>query len=363
MVLTTLIPFGVVALLVLANALYVAAEFGAVGVRRSRVRRLAEDGHIRASRLLPYIEDPAALVRYLSATQVGITLASLTLGAYAEHRFSGSVEGALAGRFGLDEIAAHSTAAVLILVGLTAVQLVGGELVPKSVALQHPTETALITIVPMRWSLALFSPFSAVLNITSRIVLRLFGSSDASHRHIHSPEEIELLIAESRDGGLLEPDEHRRLRRALRLGLRTARDLMVPIARVTRLRVDAPWDETVRVVTSTPFSRLPVYRGESDRIVGTLRVTDLAAAFAAGEAGRKPARGSGLSDAEGLEKWIRPVVGVREEMAADRIVTLLRERRSHQAIVVDADGRALGLLTIQDILNELLGAPPPTRPA
>ena len=252
---TGLVPLGIVVLLVLANALFVAAEFGAVGVRRSRVRRLAEDGHVRAQRLLPFIEDPAALVKYLSATQVGITLASLTLGAYAEHRFSGAVEGAVAGGFGLDQIAAHSTAAVLLLLVLTALQLVIGELVPKSLALQHPTETALVTIVPMRWSLAVFRPFTALLNATSRVVLRLVGVHASSHRHIHSPEEIELLIAESRDGGLLEPDEHRRLHRALRLGLRSARDIMVPLARVTKLHVDAPWPDVVRVVASSPFSR------------------------------------------------------------------------------------------------------------
>lgn len=344
MLLAALGPLSIVALLVLANALYVAAEFGAVGVRRSRVRRMAEDGHVRARRLLPFIEDPAALVKYLSATQVGITLASLTLGAYAEHRFGDVVQSAVVSRFGMDEGAAHSTSSVLILLVLTAVQLVIGELVPKSLALQHPTETALITIVPMRWSLAVFRPFTALLNATGRVVLRAIGAGASSHRHIHSPEEIELLIAESRDGGLLEPDEHRRLHRALRLGLRSARDLMVPLTRVTKLRIDAPWAEVVRLVTSSPFSRIPVYRDAPDRIVGTLRVTDLLAHFAS--------EGPGP-----LEPLIRPVVGVRENLPADRIVTLLRERRAHQAVVVDAAGGALGLVTMQDILNELLGAP------
>lgn len=341
---TALVPLGVVALLILANALYVAAEFGAVGVRRSRVRRMADDGHRLARRLLPFIEDPAALVRYTSVSQIGITLSSLTLGAYAEAAFGGAAARALAGRFDLDPVAAYSTGAALILLILTAAQLVAGELVPKSVALQYPTETALATVLPMQWSLTLFRPFTALLNATAALVLRPFGGSGTSHRHIHSPDEIELLIAESRDGGLLEPDEHRRLHRALRLSLRTARDLMVPRDRVTMLPIDAAWPVVTQIVTSSPFSRLPVYRGAPDRIVGTLRVKDLVAHYAA----EGPAA---------LESLMRPIVGVREDAPADRIVTLLRERRSHQAVVVDAEGRALGLVTIQDVLNELLGAP------
>ena len=327
--------------LVLANALYVAAEFSAVRVRRSRVRRLAEEGHVLARWLLPYVERPAALVRYLSASQIGITLSSLTLGAYTEAHFSGSIESALRAWFGLDAPRAHSIGAVVLLTTLTAGQLVIGELVPKSLALQHPTGVAFATIVPMRWSLAIFRPFTALLNATARLLVRLFGSTAATHRHVHSPEEIELLMAESREGGLLEPDEHRRLRSALRLGLRTARDLMVPLGRATMLRIDTPWEEVVRTVAATPFSRLPVYRGTPQRVVGMLRVKDLVGHYAA--AGPLP-----------LERLIRPIAGVAANLPADGVVTLLRDRRTHQGVVVDAAGRALGLVTIQDVLNELL---------
>jgi CBS domain containing-hemolysin-like protein len=295
---------------------------------------------------LPYIEQPAALVRYLSASQIGITLSSLALGAYAEARFGASLEAALHARFDIAPQTAHSSAEAIILLVLTAGQLVVGELVPKSLALQHPTETALFTIVPMRWSLAIFRPFTALLNATSRFVLRLFGAADSTHRHIHSPDEIELLIAESRDGGLLEPDEHRRLHRALRLGLRSARDLMIPLERVTMLRIDTPWDDIVKTVAANSYSRIPVYRESRERIVGTLRVKDLAADYAA--EGPVP-----------LERLVRPIAGVREDLPADRVVALLRRRRVHQGVVVDPAGRALGLVTIQDVLNELLGTPKP----
>lgn len=340
-----LTAWGVMALLVLANALYVAAEFGAVGVRRSRVRRLAEDGHRRAQRLLPYIEDPAALTRYLAASQAGITLSSLALGAYAEARFGDAINALLAARFHLDAAAAHSTGAIVILLALTAGQLVVGELLPKSLALQHPTGVALFTIVPMRWSLAAFRPFTAVLNATARFVLRALGAPSTSHRHVHSPEEIELLIAESRDGGLLEPDEHRRLHGALRLGRRLARDVMVPLDRVTMLAVDTSWAAAVPLITATAFSRIPVYRGSRERVIGTLRVRDVLAQYAA-------------AGPASIERLTRPIIGVREDLAADRVVALLRDRRAHQGVVVDAEGRARGIVTIQDVLNELLRGEP-----
>jgi CBS domain containing-hemolysin-like protein len=197
--------------------------------------------------------------------------------------------------------------------------------------------------MPMQWSLLLFRPFTALLNLTAALVLRLLGSHASTHRHIHSPDEIELLIAESRDGGLLEPEEERRLQRALQLGLRSARDLMVPLDKLTMLAADTPWDDVVKTVAASPFSRLPVYRDARDRIVGTLRAKDLVERYIA--EGALP-----------LDRLIRPAVEVTADLPADRIVGLLRERRVHQAIVVDASRQAIGLVTIQDVLSELLGS-------
>lgn len=334
----------ILAACVLANALYVSAEFSAVGVRRSRVRRLSEDGHVGARRLLPFVEDSAALVRYVSASQIGITVASLSLGAYAQAVFHAPLTALLSTRLGLDTVSAPSAADFTILLLLTGVQLVLGELVPKSLALQHPTEVALFTVRPMQWSLTVFRPFAALLNYTARLTLRLLGSNISTHRHIHSPDEIELMIAESRDGGLLEPEEHRRLHRALRLGLRTARDLMVPRDRLTMLPVDTPWPDVLRVVAASPFSRIPVYRGTPDHLIGTLRVKDLVARYV--QEGPVP-----------LERLMRPLVQLSQDLPADRVLTQLRERRVHQAAVVDAPGHAVGLITIQDVLSELLGAP------
>jgi len=334
--------------LILVNALYVAAEFGAVGVRRSRVRRLAEDGHRTAQRLLPHVKDIDALDRYVGASQIGITLSSLGLGAFAQATVTVALTGIVARWLALDfETALAATAAGVLLV-LTAAQLIVGELVPKAIALQYPTQTALATFWPMRWSLWLFRPLLALLNGSAALLLRVLGARAHGHRHLHSPEEIDLLIAESRDGGLLEPEEQQRLHRALRLGLKPARDLMVRRDRLTMLSEDASWDEVISTVAASPFSRIPVFRGSPDRIVGTLRVKDLVARYVS--EGPAP-----------LRALLRPVVRITEDMPADRIIQLLRERRAHQAVVVDREDRAAGLVTIQDVLGEMMGHEPAAR--
>jgi CBS domain containing-hemolysin-like protein len=334
--------FAVLVFLILANALYVAAEFGAVGVRRNRVRRMAEDKHPLARRLLPYVEDPVQLDRYVGVSQVGITLSSLVLGAYAQATLTLPFAGLLAGWFPIATPTAITTAAIVVLVTLTATQLVVSELVPKAIALQFPTQTALATVLPMLASLWLFRPFIWVLNGTAIVVLRWAGVGAQGHRHLHSPEEIDLLIAESRDGGLLEPDEQQRLQRALRLGLRRARDLMVPRERLTMVPEDAGWDDLVRTVASSPFSRIPVYRASTDQIIGTLRVKDLVDRFI--QEGPVP-----------LERLMRPITQVAPDLPADRVIGLMRERRAHQAVVTGPDGSLAGLITIEDLLDELLG--------
>ena len=330
----------IVTLLILATALYVAAEFAAVSVRRSRVRRLAEDGHGLATRLLPYVEDAHKLDEYVAVSQIGITLSSLVLGAYAQAALAPSLAPLFARQFSLEPDPARSAAATAILIVLTALAMIVGELVPKSLALQFPTETALATVLPMQASRAVFSPLIALLNGSGSLVLRLFGARSSGHRHVHSPEEIEMLIAESRDGGLLEPDEQKRLHRALRLNRRTARDLMVPKERLAMVPADLPLDQAMAVAASSPFSRLPVYRDSKDHLIGTLRTKDLALQYI--EGGSLP-----------LDRIMRPIATVAPTIQADRLLAFLREKRVHQAAVIE-DGRLLGLVTIRDVLGAFL---------
>lgn len=336
------VTWAVILGLILVTALYVAAEFAAVGVRRSRLRRLAEDGNTLAAGLLPLVEDPRELDRYIAASQIGITLGSLVLGAYGQATLSSVVEPWVAA-WGIDPAASASTAAVVVLISLTVIGVILGELVPKSLALQYPTESALATYLPMKWSLRVFAPFIALLNGSGILLLRVLGIHNAGHRHIHSPEEIDLLIAESRDGGLLEPQEHVRLHRALKLGLRTAGQLMVPRDRIAALGADASLEQVVEAVLASPYTRLPVYRGTIDNIVGVIRTKEVVLQYVAHGARAR------------VESLIRPVIRVRQDLAADKLLSHMREQRSHQAIVVDQGGRVAGLITLEDVLAHLLG--------
>ena len=333
----------VVTALILVNALYVGAEFAAVSVRRSRIQQLAADGNPLAAWLLPLIESPAALDRYIAACQIGITLSSLLLGAYAQRTFAVWLTPLFAQLGGLQEVAAQSTSTVAVLLALTVAQVIFSELIPKSLALQYPTQAALYTLVPMVPSMWIYRPFIRWLNGVALLILRLLGSPQQTHRHIHSPDEIELLIAESRDGGLLEPDEHRRLQRALRLNLRQAKQLMVPRRKVSALEIATPLQEVIEIVAQSPFSRLPVYLESIDNIVGMLHTKDLVRRFV-----------SGGPDAT-LASLIRPIASVHESVTVDRVLKELRERRFHQALVVDEFGGTSGFLTLEDVLSELLG--------
>lgn len=333
----------IVSALILVNALYVAAEFAAVSVRRSRIRQLAADGNPLAAWLLPVLESPAALDRYIAACQIGITLSSLVLGAYAQATIAVWLTPVFASLGDLQGPAAQSTSAAVVLLTLTVLQVIFAELVPKSLALQYPTQTSLYTLLGMIPSLWIYRPFIKWLNGTGLLILRLIGAPQQGHRHIHSPEEIELLIAESRDGGLLEPDEHRRLQRALRLNLRLARQLMVSRRKISALDINTPLNQVIEIVARSPFSRLPVYRESIDNIVGVLHTKDLARWVVSEEPG------------ETLATIIRPIASVHESVTADRVLQELRERGSHQALVVDEHGGTAGLVTLEDVLSELLG--------
>ena len=343
----------IIALLIAVNALYVAAEFAAVAVRRTQIQQRAEQGSRPARLLLPYLNDAQALDRYIAACQIGITLSSLVLGAYGQVTFTGQLAGFLEGLADLEAFTAVAWAATIVLIGLTICQMILGELVPKSLALQYPVQLALWTALPMQWSLRLLSWFIVVLNGSGALVLRLFGMSGEGHHHLHSPEELELLLAESRAGGLLQPDEHRRLRRALQLGRRSVREIMVPRTQMRVVDLREPPARIRAEVASSPFTRLPVVDGSIDEVTGMLHARDLAVAAA---------RDGDSLDVRGC---LRPVLVVPETTPVDRLLIRFREERQQVAIVLDEYGGTAGMVTIADVLEELVGsvgAATPGRP-
>jgi CBS domain containing-hemolysin-like protein len=340
-----LTTWAVIAILIAFNALYVAAEFSAVSVRRSRIRQKAEEGNRLARSLLPTLGEAARLDRYIAACQVGITISSLVLGAYGQARLGESLV-PLFQRWGdMQTVAAYSTSTAVVLVGLTFLQMILGELVPKSLALQYPTRVALLTVLPMRWSEKLLGWFIYVLNGSGWIVLRAIGIEPKPHRHLHSAEEIKFLVAESREGGHLKPEEQRRLNYALGLTQRTARELMVPRTRVAAVDESAGLGAAIDAVASLGYTRLPVYRETIDRVVGLVHSKDLVRVTLSDDA----------SQDDALAPLVRPILAVHEGVSADRVLALMREERAIMALVVDDFGGTAGILTTEDILSELLG--------
>lgn len=339
----TVFTWLVIAVLIAFNGLYVAAEFAAVSVRRSRIRQLAEEGDRLAAELLPTLEDPQRLDAYIAACQVGITISSLVLGAYGQATLGQALTPVFEGWGGMQGVAAQSTSAAVILISLTVLQMVLGELVPKSVTLQYPTRFARLTVLPMRWSKRLLSWFVAILNGSGWAVLRLLGVASTGHQHLHSPEEIRFLIAESREGGYLRPEEQTRLNRALGLTQRTARELMVPRTEMTALSRDLSFHDAVAAVSDSPFTRFPVYGDSLDDVLGVVHAKDLAVARL------------GTEPPSSLEPLMRPILAVHEMVSADRVLSLMREQHSVMAVVVDDFGGTSGIITTEDILTELLG--------
>jgi CBS domain containing-hemolysin-like protein len=339
----TPLPWFVLALLIALNALYVAAEFAAVAAPRSQLTRLGRDGSRRAQGLLAVLENGKELDRYIAACQVGITITSLLAGAYAQATITVDLAPLFGRLFGLTEVAAGTTTAVIVLVVLTAVQVLLGELVPKSIALQLPVETALFTYLPTRWSLSFYRFFIWILNGSALLLLKPFGVTSGGSQHVHSPGEIELLLAESRRRGTVSPELYRRLERGLHLSTRTVRQLMVPRNKMVAAEVSTPKDELVRLLRESPYSRVPIYRGNLDEVLGSVNTKDVVALYAA--RGQLPP----------LEQLVRPMVFVPETLSADRLVRFLQDKRSSKALVVNEFGGVEGLVSIEDVLAEVLG--------
>ena len=339
----TLLPWLVVLLLVAVNALYVAAEFSAVAVQRSQLAPLARDGNRRATGLLAVLEDGAQLDRYIAACQIGITLSSLVAGAYGQATIAPRLGPMFERGFGLAAPSAQSAAFLVVLLVLTAFQVVLGELVPKSLALQFPERAALLTYPPTRWSVSLYRGFIWLLNGSGFLLLKSFGITPGGHQHVHSPEEIAFLFAESRRGGTLSPDAHRRLRRGLQLSTRTVSQMMTPRREMYAIDASTPPAEVLERILLSPYGRLPVYRDSLDHILGAVSTKDVVGLFAA--RGVVPP----------LAKLLRPIPFVPGTLPAHRFVRFLQEHHSSKAIVVDEFGGVQGIISIEDLLGELFG--------
>jgi putative hemolysin len=340
-----LVIVAVITALLFINALYVAAEFATLSSRRSRLAQMAEEGNRLAGMILPIVEDPRRLDTYIAACQLGITVSSLVLGFYAQATLSGAVAPWLE-RLGIaSDVAALSLAATMVLLVLTGFQVVIGEMVPKNIAVQYPEQLARATAVPLRWSMTLFRPLIWIFNGSGQLILKLMGvEPPREHVHIHTSEEIAILVEESGAGGLLDQQERRMIENTLWMRRSSVRQIMIPRTRVLAAPVDTPCDQMFSQLAKSYFSRLPLYEGSIDNIVGVVHLKDLLCLHA--EAG------AGCHD---VRPVMTPALFIPESMPVDEAFALLQTKRYHVAVVLDEYGGTAGIVTLEDLIEEIFG--------
>lgn len=270
-----LIVLAVITLLILINALFVAAEFSAIGARRTRIAALADEGNRFAKTLLPFLEDTAALDRYISVCQIGITLASLIVGFYGQAQLEPILSPLFVSLGGMQEATATTLSIIIVLIFLTALQVIIAELLPKAVALREPERLALATVLPVRWCLYVLRPAITFLNGTALWLMGLFGLKRSEAGHIHSPEELTMLFGESVEGGYLDSGEREMLENALSLETRLCRQIMIPRTQMATADVNRKPTELLMELTQTPYTRFPVYENDIDHIKGMIHLKDL----------------------------------------------------------------------------------------
>jgi len=321
-----------VAALILLNAFFVAAEYGLVTSRRTRIEELGHEGNRRAKRVLGLVSDPP---RFIAAMQLGVTLTSLAIGALGEHALTKA----------FDPVMATAVAVALAYLLLTFFHVVIGELVPKGVALGHSEGTALALAAPVRAFFAFAWPLIWVLQRTTNLVLGLLGlEPPGGETEVHSEAELKMLLNVSTERGEIEEGEQEMLYKVFDFADKEAADVMVPRPEVVALSVSLPSEECLRAVMESPYTRYPVYRDSLDDIVGILHVRDLFRAIV----------DRGLATVE-VEQLVRPAYVVPETKDLAALLTEFRRTNQHMAIVIDEYGGMEGIVTLEDLLEEIVG--------
>lgn len=330
----------VAVVLLVANGFFVAAEFALLSARRSRIEQLAREGNRAATSALAGIRQLSLM---LAGAQLGITMASLGLGAVAEPALAHALEGVLE-RFGVPAAVLHPLAFAIALSVVVFLHMVVGEMAPKSWAIADPERSALLLARPFRAFALVVRPAIVALNATANGVVRLCGVEPQDElAAVHSPSDLLLLVEESAREGTLGAEQHGLLSRALDLSGLDAEAAMIPRPDIVAVPADTPIDELERVASETGRSRLPVFEGDLDRITGILHVKDL---LRAAPGGAEPTTAATLA---------RPVLVTPESRPIEDLMLDMRERRAHLAVVVDEHGSTSGIVALEDLLEELIG--------
>lgn len=332
---SAVVPILAIVVMVAFNALYVAAEFATVGSRRSRVQEAAVGGSASAARLSAILQDPKRLDNYVAACQIGITLSSLVAGAYGQAQLTPLLEPLLGA-------AGRTVAIIIVLVAITALQVVLGELLPKTAALRYPERLAMATLTPMQVSQWVFRPLVRVFNGSAFAIMRVWRlDADHGHAHVHSPEELAGLYRASAAGGLIDAAERDMLAGVLNVDARLAREIMTHRRRLVTVAETTSVGESLVLLASSAHSRFPV-TGEHDDVVGVVHLRDLFT-------------GAEIDPAAPVLAVAQPILAVAEMLSVPKLWRKLREERQHCAIVVDEYGSVVGLVTLEDALEEIFG--------
>ena len=327
--------------LVALNAFFVATEFAIVKVRGTRIEELVSDGVARASATKDVIEN---LNPYLSACQLGITLASLGLGWVGEPAFAHLIEPLFGFLGGNSWVAAHTLAVVIAFVLITLLHVVLGELVPKALAIDYPERTALWVAWPIRLFYRMFYPFIWSMNELSMVIIRIMGlQPKEDEARVHTGEEIRLIFARSLHGGVLSEEHARLLSRALDFPDHTVRQIVVPRSEIVFLDVNRPYAEILKIARESGHTRYPLCDGDLDRVLGILHIKDV---FVHSDAT------TGVADLRALAR--EPLL-VPETLPLEQLLNLFRRERRHMAIVLDEYGGTTGMATIEDVIEEITG--------
>ncbi len=343
---TLVLKFLAVITLVAANGFFVAAEFSLVSVRRTLIKQRIAEGNTTARVVLHAIDDPD---RFIAATQLGITVASLGLGWIGETAISALVEPLF--RFlppNLIGAASHSISTAIAFSLITFMHVVMGELAPKSVALQYPEQTAFFVARPTVWIENIFRPFIWLLNGSGNLLLRVVGlQTPSGHERVHSVEELKMLVEDSREAGALQPAEQEMLYNVFDFGQRQVRETMVPRTEIVGVEQSATINDLLRTFYRSSHARFPVYDGDLDNIVGFVAIKDVLLALA---------KDIGDVDASLRDKnLIRPAYFTPETKRIDKLFHEMRQRQVQMAIVIDEYGGTAGLVTLEELMEEIVG--------
>jgi len=354
---STTLGLVAVVLLVLANGFFVATEFALVSVRRTRIQQRVAEGDRRASDVLDRL---GHLDTYIAATQLGITIASLALGWIGEPAVATVLEDIFEYLpFEIGTTTMHAISFVIAFSLVTTLHIVFGELAPKSLALQRPEETSLFVSSAIHGFLIVFRPVIFVLNWVGNAVVRLFGIQPAAgHELVQSAEELLLSIEASHEAGLVNQTAHDIVGRAFLFTDMQARHVMVPRTEVTALPLDATLDDVIQLASESSFTRLPVYEGDNDHIVGIIKTKRLLPLFL--EQLKQAQLNGGFSRNGKVpafdirESMMEPML-VPETLAATEVLAQMRENHVQMAVVIDEYGGTAGIVTLQDIVTHLVG--------